>query len=134
MSLVPTWPIAAICLAVGVAAGAAGSTWWHSDTINDLELKISRMERDAAVGVSIQYKQAADNLVAASQKVSAAASEGSTDIATLNAKLDTINRSIKNAKPVPLPADCRPGPVRVRNLTESAAAVDAAIAGSVPRK
>lgn len=134
MSLIPTWPIAAACLVGGVLLGAGGAGWWHSDTIGDLELKVARMERDSAVGVSVQYKQAADDLAGAAKTIKAAAEAGSTDVSTLNAKLDTINRSIKNAKPAPLPADCRPGADRVRNLSESAAAVDQAITRPISGK
>lgn len=134
MSILPTWPIAAGTLVIGLVAGAAGMSWWDADEIADRDVTIARMKADQAAAISAQYKQAADDLAGAAKTIKAAAETGSTDVSALNAKLDTINRSIKNAKPAPLPADCHPGADRVRNLSESAAAVDQAIARPVSGK
>lgn len=133
MALIPTWPIAAGTLVIGLAVGGIGATWWHSDTISDLELKISKMERDAAVKVANDSNAALADLTAAAKNIKAASETGQVSITTLGTKLDAIDRRYRNAKPpAPLPVDCRPGAERVRRLTEGAAAVNEALARPVP--
>lgn len=124
-----------IKLAVQVAAGAAllalsfGAGWvvngWrlHADVA---DLKATR-----AGEVADQYKAAAEDLKAAAEVVKESAIGNRTDAAAIGAKLASIDQRIKNAPPAPLPADCKPGPVRLRNLAEAAAAVDQTIARPV---
>lgn len=135
MSILPTWPIAAGTLVLGLLAGAAGMSWWDADEIADRDVKIAQMERDKAVTVSTQSQAALKEFIEASKQIKTAAQEGQANFSSLSSKLDVIDRRYRNAKPpAPLPVDCKPGAERVRRLTEGAAAVDEAIARSVPVK
>lgn len=134
MSILPTWPIAAGALVVGLVAGVTGGKLWYADTIADLKIDIANAKTDQANAISQASQVALSDLVAGAQQVKDAALGAQTDLTTVNAQLAAIRRNQKNAPPPPLPADCKPGPVRLRNLAESAAAADAAIAGSVSRK
>jgi hypothetical protein len=135
MSILPTWPIAAGALAIGLAVGAVGSYLWNADTIADLEVDIAEIKSKEAQDIANQYKTAFDNLEVATATIKTAAETGQVNYSTLASKLDTIDRRYRNAKPpAPLPVDCKPGAERVRRLTEGAAAVDQAILGSVSSK
>lgn len=135
MSILPTWPIAAGALALGLLVGAAGISWWDSDEIADRDVKIAQMERDKAVVVSTQSQTALNDLIEASKQIKTASQEGQANFSSLSSKLDVIDRRYRNAKPpAPLPVDCKPGAERVRRLAEGAASVDEAIARPVPVK
>jgi len=134
MSILPTWPIAAGALVVGLVAGATGSKLWYADAIADLKIAAAETKRDEANAISQASQVALSDLVTGAQQIKAAALGAQTDLTTVNAQLAAIRRNQKNAPPPPLPADCKPGPVRLRNLAESAAAADAAIARPVSGK
>lgn len=127
MSLIPTWPIAVGALAVGLAGGAA-----LDHTI--MSSKIDRMKLDNAEAISKASQAALADYKAAAEVVTEAALGARTDLTAVNAQLAAIRKGQKNVPLPPLPVDCRPGPVRLRNLAETAAAADRAIAGSVPGK
>lgn len=134
MSLIPTWPIAAGALVVGLAAGATGAKFWYADTIADLKIEIANMKKDNAESISQASQVALEDYKTAAEVVTAAALGAQTDLSAVNTQLAAIRRNQKNAPPPPLPDDCKPGPVRLRNLAESAAAADKAIARPVPSK
>lgn len=134
MSLIPTWPIAVGALVVGLAAGATGAKFWYADTIADLKLAAAETKRDEANAISQASQVALSDYKTGADLIKAAALGAQTDLSAVNAQLAAIRRNQKNAPPPPLPADCKPGPIRLRNLAESAAAADAAIARPVPGK
>jgi hypothetical protein len=111
------------------AALATGATYFV--TSRSYETTIARIERDQAKA------QVADVTasIAKLQTIIASMHQAGVDYGAaqqaLFAKLDTLNRNFRNAiKPNPLPADCRPDPVRVRSLeTAIDAANDATAAG-----
>lgn len=134
LNIVPKWPVVAAALVFGLVAGAGGMRVWDKGEISALNLSLAQTKQKQAEDVSKASQAVLADLTAAASKIKAAAETGSADVSALGAKLDALNRSYKNAKATPLPVDCRPGPVRVRNLSESAAAVDQAIARPVPGK
>lgn len=134
MSLIPTWPIAVGALAVGLVAGGTGAKLWYADTIADLKVDIANMKAADAEAISQASQVALSDYKAGADLIRAAALGAQTDLSAVNAQLAAIRRNQKNAPPPPLPADCKPGPVRLRNLAESAAAADAALARPIPGK
>ena len=134
MSLIPTWPIAAGALVAGLVAGGFGAKLWYADTIADLKITAAETKRDEANAISQASQVALADYKVAAEVIAAAALGAQTDLSAVNTQLAAIRRNQKNAPPPPLPADCKPGPVRLRNLAESAAAADAALARPVPRK
>jgi len=134
MSLIPTWPIAAGALVIGLAAGGFGAKLWYAGTIANLKIAAAETKRDEANAISQASQVALSDYKTAAEVIAAAALGAQTDLSAVNTQLAAIRRNQKNAPPPPLPADCKPGPVRLRNLAESAAAADGAIARPVPRK
>lgn len=127
MSLIPTWPFVVGGLLIGAAGGAA-----LDHTIMTAKINLMKMENAEAISQASQvaladYKSGAD-------AIKAAATGAQTDLTAISAQLATIRKNQKNAPPPTLPPDCKPGPMRLRNLAESAAAADKAIFGSVPSK
>ena len=127
MSLIPTWPFVAGGLLLGALGGAALDHTIMARRIAEMKLENAEAISQASQVALADYKDAAD-------KIKAAASGAQTDLAAVNAQLAAIRKAQKNAPPTPLPADCKPGPVRLRNLAETAAAADQAISRSVPGK
>lgn len=125
MSLIPTWPFVAGGLLIGAAGGVA-----LDHTI--MSAKIDRMKLDNAEAVSQASQVALEDYKTAADVVTTAALGAQTDLSTVNAQLAAIRRNQKNAPPPPLPADCKPGPVRLRNLADTAAAADKAAARPGP--
>lgn len=121
-----------IKLALQAAAGAAllalafsagwGINGWR------LHAKVADLKTDAANTAAQQAEVALSDLTEASNRIKQAAAGAQVDMSGLSLKLTSIDRRLKNAPPAPLPPDCRPGPVRLRVLTEAAGAVDQAIA------
>lgn len=134
MSILPTWPIAAGALVVGLVAGAAGAKLWYAGTVADLKIEIANLKKDNAEAISQASQVALSDYKVAADTIKAAALGAQTDLAGVNAQLAAIRKAQKNAPPPPLPADCKPGPVRLRNLAETAAAADQAIARPVSGK
>jgi hypothetical protein len=127
MSLIPTWPFVAGALLIGAAGGAALDHTIMAGKIDRMELAAAKSEAADAAQALADYKTAAE-------VIANAALGAQTDLAGVNAQLAAIRKGQKNAPPPPLPVDCRPGAVRLRNLAETAAAADKAIAGQVPGK
>src|SRR5690606_21816158 len=115
---------AAVALAVGFGSGWQVQGWRKAAEIADLK----RVRSD---DIARQSQAALNNFTAAVDTINAAARGARLDLSNLGGKLDAIRQDFKNAKPAPLPVDCRPDAVRVHKLTAAAAAVDHAIAGSV---
>jgi len=104
-------------------AGAAGwftNGWRHGAEIAELQ----RAHTEFRATLS---EQALANVQADAAAIRAAATEFATIQSTLAPRMSALTKELRNAKP--LPPDCRPDPVRVRNLD---AAIDAANQ-SIPR-
>jgi len=121
-----------LLVGVGIITLAFGAGWtangWrlHAD-ISDIKTTQANEISQASQVALADYKEGA-------KAIKDAAAGAQLDLSNLGMKLDAIDRRTKNAKPPPLPPDCRPGPVRLRNLSEAAAAIDAAIARPVASK
>ncbi len=123
-------PVQYRALAAGVAvlllmalAGAAGwftNGWRHGAEIADL--KRAHAEFRATLS-----EQALADVQADAATIRAAATEFATIQSTLAPRMTALTKELRNAPK--LPADCRPDPVRVRNLD---AAIDA-VNQSIPR-
>lgn len=116
-----------LALAIGFGAGWQVQGWRGAAALADVKLDNAEAITGASVVALADYQLAA-------QAIKDAAAGAQLDLTTFGVKLDAINRKIKNAPPPPLPADCRPGPVRLRNLADAAATADAAIARPVAGK
>jgi hypothetical protein len=114
-------------LAIAFGAGWTANGWRLSTELAEVRAAHSDEAAQAARDDLALYKSAAE-------KIHEAAAGAQVDLAAVNAQLAAIRKGQKNAPPPPLPADCKPGPVRLRNLAETAAAADKAIAGSVSGK
>ncbi len=112
----------AMLLAIALAGGAGwvANGWRHGAELADLQ----RAHAEYRAGLS---EQALADVQADAAKIRAAATEFATIQSTLAPRMTALTKELRNAKP--LPADCRPDPVRVRNLD---AAIDAANK-SIPR-
>ena len=112
---------------IAISAVLVGATWairgWRSD------VEVANLRREKAEGSAKEWKGALDDFVSASKIVRDAAQVAQVDISSLDKKLDAIQKEFKNAKPIPLPADCRIDSVRLRNLIDAAAAVNEAAFG-----
>lgn len=116
-------------LAVAFAA-AFGVGWTVQGWRKNAE--IAELKAERANEISAQYKDSLDDFVAASNVVKSAADQANVDVSVLDKRLSAIQKEFKNAKPIPLPPDCRLDDVRVRNLNEAAAAVNETIARRKP--
>ena len=125
MSLIPTWPFVVGALIIG---GAGGFALEH--TIKSAE--IAAIKLDNAESISQASQVALEDYKTAAAVVADAALGAQTDLTAINSQLAAIRKGQKNAPPPPLPADCKPGPVRLRNLADTAAAADKALARPVP--
>lgn len=114
---------AVLLVALGVLLFAAG---WH---VNGWRLngQIEQLKAARAADQAVQATAALADLTAAADKINKAAGSAHVDVAGLNTKLDQIRKDFRDAKPAPLPADCRPDAVRVRELAAAADAVDQAV-------
>jgi len=113
-----------------VLAGAFGSGWvangWR------LGEKAAEIKADAAIARAESVTTALNELAAAGELVKESAAGAYADIDVVNARLAKVRKDPKNANPPPLPVDCVPGDIRVQRLNQASAAVDEAIARSVP--
>lgn len=117
----------ALSVAVAFGAGWLANGWRLHATISD-------MKRADAEAVSQVSQVALSDFQLVAKSINASAGGAQVDLTSINAKLAQIQRNQKNAPPAPLPPDCRPGPVRLRNLSETAAAADHAIARPTPSR
>lgn len=127
MSLIPTWPFVFGVLVVG---GAGGFALEH--TIKSAEIAAIKLGNAEAISQASQVALA--DYKTAAEVIADAALGARTDLTAVTAQLSAIRKGQKNAPPPPLPSDCRPGPIRLRNLAETAAAADKVIAGPVAGK
>lgn len=134
MSLIPTWPIAVGALAVGLVAGGTGAKLWYADTIADLKVEIAEAKTTTAKNEAADANKALEDYKVAAEVVTAAALGAQTDLIAVRSDMAIIRRNQKNAPLPALPADCRPGPVRLHNLSETAAAANKSIARPVSSK
>jgi len=109
-----------LAMALAGAAGWFTNGWRHSAEIAELR----RLHAEFRATLS---EDALTTLQADAAEVRRAASEFAAIQSTLAPKMTALTKELRNAKP--LPADCRPDAVRVRNLD---AAIDAANK-SIPR-
>lgn len=113
---------AAVALTIGFGTGWQVNGW-------RLGAKIEHIKAERAADDAKQTETALKDLVTAAGKIKAAADGANVDLSQLGRQLDQISKDYKNAKPTPLPVDCRPDAPRVRKLTAAATATDQAIAG-----
>ena len=118
---------AALILAAAFGAGWAVNGWRLKTDL--AELKASRAEE-----ITQASQVALSDYQAAAKTIHDAAASAQLDLSGINTKLATIRRNQKNVPTTPLPPDCKPGPVRLHNLAETAAAADQAIARPVPSR
>lgn len=121
VSALPWRGIVAAVLAAGLFASGWAINGWRKDA------EIERMKTASAQADVASANQALEDLQQAGATIRAKADEFSGIQTTLVAKMDAIRKDLKNAKP--LPADCRPDDVRVRNLSDAVDAANAAAAG-----
>lgn len=116
--------------ALGLLLAAFGAGWavngWRLDT------KLAEAKAARAEEITQASQVALADYQSAAEAIKKAAAGAQIDLANVTAQLAAIRRNQKNAPP--LPADCKPGPVRLHNLAETAAAADKAIAGPVAGK
>lgn len=106
-----------VVLAGMLLAGLAG--WFTSGWRHDVE--IADLQRAHAEYRARLTEQALADVEADARVIRTAAAEFGAIQSTLAPRMAALTKELSNAKP--LPADCRPDPVRVRNLE---AAIDAA--------
>ena len=116
-----------VILALSFGAGWTANGW-------RLKTDIAELKTDQAESISQASQAALEDYKEAAKVIKDAAGGAQVDITTLGVKLDALNRRIKNAPPPPLPAGCAPGPQRLRDLTEAAAATDQTTARTVPSR
>jgi len=106
-----------LALAGMLLAGVAGwfTSGWRHDA-ETAELRRAHAEYRAALSEATLR-----DVQASADVIRTAATEFGTIQSTLAPRMSALTKELRNAKP--LPADCRPDPVRVRNLD---AAIDAA--------
>lgn len=125
-------PLAVLGGAVLVAAIGFGAGWqtngWRLNTELS-EQKAARAEEKAKASDA-----ALADLTAASKIIKEQASAARVDVGNIHHQLAAIRKERQNAKPTPLPPDCRMDDVRVRSLEAAAAAVDQTILGSKPSR
>jgi hypothetical protein len=121
MNPIPTWPFVVGALFIGGAGGFALEHTIKSAEISEIKLTNANEITQASQVALEDYKTAAG-------VVTEAALGAHTDMTVALNQLAAIRKGQKNAPPPPLPDDCRPGPVRLRNLADTAAAADKAAA------
>ena len=115
-----------IAVIVVVLFGAGVGTGWTANGWR-LHAEISGIEANQAGAQAASATAAMTDLQTAAATINAAANEYAGDAARLNKKLDSIKKVMKNAQP--LPVDCRPDAVRVREFDAAIDAANEAAAG-----
>lgn len=117
----------ALAVTIGFGAGWQVQGWRGAAALS--EVKLNNAEAiTAASGVALADYQ----LAATTIKDAAAGAQA--DTTAILGQLAAIKRNYANAKPAPLPPDCKPGPDRLRYISETTAAANAAIARPVSDK
>lgn len=111
-----------LALAIGGGIGWSVNGW-------RLNAEMASIKADRATDQAKQAQTALSDLADASKKIHDAAENAQTDLSGINTQLQHIREDFKNAKAAPLPIDCRPDAVRVRELSDASRTVDQAIAG-----
>nr|WP_315401806.1 hypothetical protein [uncultured Duganella sp.] len=117
----------ALALTLGFGAGWQVQGW-------RLRADIAEVKLDNATAITQASQVALDDYKRAASAIKDAATGAQVDTIAILGQLAAIKRNYANAKPAPLPPDCRPGPDRLRYLSETTAAANAAIARPVPGK
>jgi hypothetical protein len=118
---------AVIARAVGVlvlALAVFSAGWMTNGWRKDAE--VERIKAEAVRADLSDAKAALSALKTAGETIRAKADEFSVAQTKLGAKLDAIQKDMKNAKP--LPADCRPDDFRMRKLSDAVEAAKQAAA------
>lgn len=116
-SINPLHLLAAVVLAAAVGFGGGWTVQgWR------LKTQIAEAKADRADETAQRAEVALTDLTDASRKINEAAGGARVDFDAVLNKLAAIDRRYKDAKPPVLPPDCKPDPIRVRRLTEAAAA------------
>lgn len=104
------------------------STGWlvQSWRLNE---KIAELQATRSNEIAVQSQDALKDLKEASANINAAALGAKSDNTTLTNQIAALRKDIKNAKP--LPPDCKPDDVRMRNLAGAISATNKAVVGSV---
>lgn len=120
LTIKPLLITGAVALAIGFGSGWTANGW-------RLGVEIAELKSDAAAVEAQSATEALAELETGMKRVTAAAKTAQGNVGTINSQLDQIRKEFKNSAPPPLPPDCRPDDVRMKNLRDSAQAVDAAI-------
>lgn len=112
---------AAVALGLSFGAGWAVNGWRLAADL--AEVKAARFDEAAQ-----QSRDALTNYQAAAEVIHDAAASAQIDLSGFAAQLAAIRKAQRETHPPPLPTDCKPGAIRLRNLAETAAAADATIA------
>ena len=118
-----------VSAAVFAAALAVPATYWV--TSRGYQVTIADLQRDQAKAQATNIQKSLDQLQGFIAQMHAAGVDYSANQAALFSKLDALKKEFHNvAKAKPLPADCRPDDVRVRNLSEAVDTANQAAAGA----
>jgi len=97
-----------------------------------LNEKIAELQATRSNEIATQSQDALKDLKEASANINAAALGAKSDNTTLTNQIAALRKDVKNAKP--LPPDCKPDDVRMRNLAATISATNQAITRPVPGK
>jgi hypothetical protein len=128
-SINPLALLGGVILSAAIGFGAGWQTQGWRGTAALAEVK-----RENAEAITAASTVALADYQLAAKTIKEAAAGAQVDNTAILGKLAEIKRNYTNAKPAPLPVDCKPGPDRLRYLSETAAAANAAIARSVSGK
>lgn len=123
-------PLVMLVAGVLIAATAGGAGWTANGWRKDAE--IATLQKRQSDDVAKRSQAALDDIAGAAKHIKTQAESAQIDVSAVDAKLSALHKEFKNAKPAPLPVDCRPDAVRVRKLSAAANAVTEAIAGQHP--
>ncbi|UXY13877.1 hypothetical protein N8I74_11140 [Chitiniphilus purpureus] len=114
--------VAAALLGAGVVAGLQINAWRYGLQLAELRAAQAQASATAATTALAQQRKLAGNLGQIAADLVAASDKQQRLAAAIARDYDDA------AKHNPLPADCRPGPDRLRSLAEAASAANAAAA------
>ncbi|MCA3194298.1 MAG: hypothetical protein INH12_29965 [Cupriavidus sp.] len=120
MSAVIARAVGVLVLALAVFSAGWMTNGWRKDA------EVERIKAEAVRADLSDAKAALSALKTAGETIRAKADEFSVAQTKLGAKLDAIQKDMKNAKP--LPADCRPDDFRMRKLSDAVEAAKQAAA------